>query len=66
LTTVITKALTGKYSFSHEISDPRLAKERIMLPIKGNGEPDYEYMEQYIKNIMLQKYNSYLTYLEQT
>lgn len=64
LTTVMTKALTGKYSFSHEISDPRLAKERIMLPVTERGEPDYEYMEQYIKNLMIKKYQSYLDYVE--
>ncbi len=64
LATVMTKALTGKYSFSHEISDPRLAKERIMLPTTESGEPDYEYMEQYIKNLMIKKYKSYLDYVE--
>ncbi|GAB6168568.1 hypothetical protein JCM1393_10280 [Clostridium carnis] len=65
LATVMTKALTGKYSFSHEISDPRLAKERIMLPVTESGEPDYNYMEQYIKNLMIKKYQSYLDYVEQ-
>ncbi|WP_207652420.1 restriction endonuclease subunit S [Desulfosporosinus sp. FKB] len=65
LATVMTKALTGKYSFSHEISDPRLAKERIMLPATDSGEPDYKYMEQYIKNMMIKKYNSYLNNLKQ-
>ena len=44
LATVMTKALMGKYSFSHEISDPRMAKEKIMLPTKKNGQPDFEYM----------------------
>ena len=63
LATAMTKALTGKYSFSHEISDPRLAKERIMLPATDSGEPDYLYMEQYIKNLMIAKYNSYLEYV---
>lgn len=64
LATVMTKALTGKYCFSHEISDPRLAKERIMLPATESGEPDYDYMEQYIKNLMIKKYRSYLDYIE--
>lgn len=64
LATVMTKALTGKYSFSHEISDPRLAKERIMLPATESGEPNYDYMEQYIKNLMIKKYQSYLDYVE--
>ena len=63
LATVMTKALTGKYSFSHEISDPRLAKERIMLPATESEEPDYLYMEQYIKSILVAKYQSYLDYV---
>lgn len=62
LSTVITKALMGKYGFSHEISDPRIAREKIMLPITEDGEPDFNYMEQYIKNVMLQKYKEYLDY----
>lgn len=52
------------HSFSHKIFDPRLAKQRIMLPATENGEPDYEYMEQYVKNIMIKKYQSYLEYVE--
>ena len=31
---------------------------------KDSGEPDYEYMEQYVKNMMLRKYRQYLTYLD--
>lgn len=62
LSTVITKALMGKYGFSHEISDPRIAREKIMLPITPAGEPDFNYMEQYIKNMMIQKYKEYLDY----
>lgn len=30
-----------------------------MLPINSEGEPDYIYMEQYIKNIMASKYKEY-------
>lgn len=36
----------------------------LMLPINDSGEPDYEYMEQYVKNMMLRKYRQYLTYLD--
>ena len=30
-----------------------------MLPVNDNNEVDYEYMEQYIKNIMIEKYKKY-------
>ena len=42
----------------------RLQKLKIMLPVNANEEPDYEYMEQYAKNIMYKKYKQYLSYLE--
>ena len=35
-----------------------------MLPITNNGEPDFKYMEQYSKNMMLRKYKQYLTFLD--
>lgn len=62
LATVMTKALMGKYSFSHEISDPRIAREKIMLPVTENGEPDFDYMDKYCRNLLLTKYNAYLDY----
>lgn len=31
-----------------------------MLPINDNGKPDYFFMEQYIKNIMLKLKTNYL------
>lgn len=40
--------LEGKYSFNREINDFRIKRERILLPTKNN-QPDYEFMEQYMK-----------------
>ena len=37
----------------------------LMLPVNKNGDPDYAYMEQYAKNMMLRKYRQYLTFLQQ-
>lgn len=34
-----------------------------MLPINSLNEPDYEYMEQYAKNMMRRKHQQYLDYL---
>lgn len=64
LSVFITKALFGnKYSFTREITDSRIKREKIILPINDNEEPDYAYMEQYVKNIMIKKYSQYLNYL---
>ena len=54
--------LSEKYNFNREINDERISKEVIMLPIGKNGNPDYEYMENYIKKIMFKKYKEYLTF----
>lgn len=51
--------LSEKYNFNREINDKRICREKIMLPINKEDKPDYEYMEQYVKNIMIDKYNYY-------
>lgn len=42
----------------------RMKKLNVMLPVNDSGEPDYEYMEQYAKNMMIRKYRQYIAYLE--
>ena len=41
----------------------RLKRTKILLPVDINGNPDYEYMERYIKNMFVQKYQRYLDFL---
>lgn len=55
--------LSQKYNFNREINDKRISREIIFLPVTDNDEPDYEYMEQYGKQLMLQKYRQYLDYI---
>lgn len=35
----------------------------LLLPVDDANEPDYEYMEQYVKSVMLRKYRPYLAFL---
>lgn len=42
----------------------RMKRLEIMLPIDESGDPDYEYMEQYAKNMMIQKYQQYLNFID--
>lgn len=53
-----------KYSHGYKRNKEHLAGDKVMLPITDSGEPDYEYMEQYAKNMMLRKYRQYLAYLD--
>lgn len=53
-----------KYSHGYKRNKEHLAGDKVMLPTNENGEPDYEYMEQYSKNMMLKKYKQYLAYMD--
>lgn len=52
-----------KYSYGYKFKEKRMLRQKLMIPIDGDGEPDYEYMEQYAKNMMLRKYKQYLTFI---
>lgn len=52
-----------KYSHGYKWTKERLLKSGIMLPANEQGNPDYNYMEQYGKQLMLQKYQQYLDYI---
>lgn len=50
----------SKYSYSFTINSTRLKKQKIMLPVNDNKEPDYDYMENYIKQLEYKKLIEYL------
>ncbi len=58
ITTVADK-VRGKYNFGYKRSEKRLKKEKILLPINENKEPDYDYMENYMKKLELKKLKEY-------
>lgn len=49
-----------KYGYGYKMGTARLKRQKIMLPINTNGQPDYEYMEHYIKKIEYQKLMAFL------
>lgn len=54
----------SKFGYLYKFNADRMAHTRIMLPAADDGNPDYFYMEQYAKNIMLKKYKQYLAFLD--
>lgn len=52
----------SNFNFNREINDTRIKNLQIMLPVNDVDEPDYVYMEQYVKNMMLRKYRQYLSF----
>jgi hypothetical protein len=53
-----------KYNYGYKMGTGRLKRQKIMLPINHNNQPDYEYMEQYMINLEFMKRNQYLAYLK--
>ena len=47
----IFETMRYKYKFGREISNTRIKNEKIFLPIDDKGNPDWQYMENYIKNL---------------
>lgn len=56
----------SKYTYGHMGNKDSIKRERIMLPVDDAGEPDFAYMEQYAKNMMLRKYRQYLAFLQRS
>lgn len=54
----------SKFGYLYKFNAERMAKQRLLVPVNDDGKPDYEYMEQYAKNMMLKKYKQYLAFLE--
>lgn len=63
LTTTIERQ-GSNFNFNREINDVRIKKMQVMLPVSDDGKPDYKYMEQYAKNMMLRKYEQYLAFID--
>ena len=59
---MITMTCSGKYNYGHMGNKDSIKRERIMLPVTDAGKPDYDFMEQYIKDMMLKKYFQFLTF----
>jgi restriction enzyme bgcI subunit beta len=53
-----------KYSYGYKFKEKRMQRQKLMLPVTDAGKPDYEYMEQYAKNMMLRKYEQYLAFID--
>lgn len=60
----IISRLGEKYSFNREINDNRIKKEKILLPITPQGEPDYEFMEQYMQHKEQEKREEYKQFIQ--
>lgn len=63
LATII-KQQKEKFNYGYKFNETRMLRQKILLPVNNNDEPDYIYMEKYIKNIFYKKYSDYLEYVK--
>jgi len=56
--------LHGFFGHGLSISNKRAEKIRIMLPVTADGQPDYDFMEAFGRQMMAHKYRQYLNFLE--
>lgn len=56
------KKLKVKYSYGNQVRPNRLSKDKILLPINEKGEPNWDFMENYIKQIMNRQKSQIISY----
>lgn len=52
------------FEYARKWRPARMVKSRIMLPVTGAGEPDYQFMEDYIRELMAEKKKQYRRYVK--
>lgn len=53
----------SKFQYAYKFNETRMLRQKILLPTDKNGQPDYDYMENYIKKIEYEKLQAYSTYI---
>lgn len=62
--TAVLEQQGSNFNFNREINDIRIKKMRVMLPVTNDGKPDYQFMEDYIRELMNAKREQYRQYVE--
>lgn len=62
--TAVLEQQGSNFNFNREINDLRIKKMRIMLPVTDEGKPDYQFMEDYIREAMTAKRKQYRDFVE--
>lgn len=62
---MISNTCACKYTYGHMGNKDGIRRERIMLPIDEDNKPDYQFMEDYVKELMSKKREQYLDYCKE-
>ncbi len=60
----ITSSTFNKYAYGYKFSQNRIKKQKILLPINSKNEPDYDFMESYMRVLEQQKLEKYKKHIE--
>jgi hypothetical protein len=60
---VVIRQQKVKYQYAYKFNERRMRRQSIMLPVAENGEPDYQFMEDYARELMEAKRKQYCEYL---
>lgn len=63
LSTMIENTASKKSSYGYLFNSNRLKNGKILLPTTQQGDPDYEFMENYTKRLIYNKLLKYLEYI---
>ncbi|MDH5365694.1 MAG: restriction endonuclease subunit S [Cyclobacteriaceae bacterium] len=55
-----------KYQYGYKFNGVRMSRQKILLPINQSQEPDYNYMENYMKRLEYEKVKQYLDFKQET
>ena len=54
----------AKYGYGYKMGTGRLKRQKILLPIDGNSQPNWDYMEAYMQNLEQQQILEFLRHIE--
>lgn len=61
---MITQTLSSKYTYGRMGNSRMVVRERIMLPVDASGDPDWGFMEDYARRVMLDCYRRLLRFID--
>lgn len=61
---MVANTCSGKYNYGHMGNKDSIKRERIMLPVTDTGDPDFQFMEDYVRELMKRKYKQYQDYVQ--
>lgn len=64
LKTCIDNSKLSKYGYGYKFSQKRIVRQKILLPITSNGNPDWQFMEDYIKQEIKTQSEKIVSYYE--